>query len=1069
MGRTGFLHRRLLGRARTRTLAGVCVSALLAAGLTTVSAAPAMAADYTVLQVGPRPNATRVDFRPANGISASVDVGTGNLLVTTTDLTLPGIDHDVPLGLDFNSLLLGPGSPLPVGAAGPGWALRLGQDTKIRLNSDNSMMVWGPDGIEGRFTPSGTNNYTSPAGYKASLVKTSSGWSLTDHATGAKSAFNWTGTLTSITDRNNNITGFSYNGTQSATITSTRGGTHAHTALFTYTGNVLTQITQASDTTGSRSVHYGYDANGRLASLTDAAGNVTTFGYDTTTGDLTSIDDPSTTVTTFTYDTSHRVSAVSFGTATNPAITRLAYPSGTQTLLAGPNTDQAQAVTAVPHVTYTLDATGRVTQAVDELGHARSRSYTPFTDVNTATNGVGGLATTTHVSNSGESLNSITSPTGTTTSLTYSSTGVANPFLPTGSTDPQGNSAVLTYDAVGNPATTTNSATAAKAQVSYRLPPGDGTLATSTDPAGNVTSYGEDAATHEITSITPPAGVGLGTTTLTWDGYGRVGSVTDGRGVTATYAWTDIDQLKSITYSDSTPTISYTYNSSGLVKTRTDGTGTVTFGYSGRDELTSRTASTGGGDLSYGYDLAGNLTDSTNALGITAYTYDAANQLTSMTDAAKNLTLFGYDNDGRRTDTWWDTVTGHATFAAHTHTDFDAAGRIARTWTSRASSDTTKAFDTSYCYVTTSPCPTSTNTSTGNRALIQWSTDNLSGATSTYTYDGANRLKSVTNYGGHTYGYAYDANGNRTSVTTDGATTQTLTFDAGNQVTTSGYSFNKNGQQTHAPKGLGSMDYNAAGQMTAQTSSSSTSATYTYAGQGQDELLTQKITGGSTYGYIYGRPDSHGEPTMDSMTKDGAASYLDNDPTGAPLALHPNTGNTVYYVTDGQGSIVALIDTTGTVAGTYTYDPYGTQTGTTGTAAAVDLNPFRYTTGLLDRSTGWLKHGARWNDTSSGRWTTTDPVTFLNDPNQANPYGYAADNPINHTDPTGRTGTNNIGSAFATIAAAGALEGSLFIFEGIGGVGALGVASTVIVGAVGVASLGVGIGFIGAAAYLWTH
>jgi YD repeat-containing protein len=84
--------------------------------------------------------------------------------------------------------------------------------------------------------------------------------------------------------------------------------------------------------------------------------------------------------------------------------------------------------------------------------------------------------------------------------------------------------------------------------------------------------------------------------------------------------------------------------------------------------------------------------------------------------------------------------------------------------------DTTRVFDTTYCYVanTGAPCPTGSNTTNPTKALIQWSLDSLGGACSIYSYDGANRLMGVSNYGGHTYTDAYDVNGNRTSTTVDG-------------------------------------------------------------------------------------------------------------------------------------------------------------------------------------------------------------------------------------------------------------------------------------------------------------
>jgi len=986
---------------RARLVGAGAAATVVAAGLAGVAATPASAAVLTPLPVGPRPNATRVDFRAAERVSASVDVGTGNVLVTTTDLTLPGVDHDVQLGLDFNSLLLGAGSPLPAGAGGKGFATRLGQDTKLVANSDGTVLYLAPGGLEGLYTPiSGTSGYTTPVGFKNSLTKTgTSGWTLSDHATKAVTAFNTAGTMTSITDRNGNPTTIT-----SSTITATRGGANARKATLAYTGGLLTSMTQASDTTGSRTVTYGYDtAAQHLTSITDTGGAVTTFTWDAA-GNLTQISDPSTTVVKFAYDTSRRVTSVEKGSATGTrAVTRFTYPTGTQTLVAGPNTDQAQAVSAVPHTTYTLDATDRVTSAVDELGRTRATSYTPFADVLSATSMGGGVTNTEHNFNSGESLTKVTSPTGSTASLSYTA-GSVNPYSPTGGTDAQGNAAVIGYDGAGNPTSTTNSGTTAKASVTYRAAgtSGAGTLATSTDPLGKVTSYGIDTATNQVTSITPPTGSGLGATALTWDGYARLKTVTDGRGVTTTYTYNGVDQVDTIAYSDGTPSISYNYNNSGQVRTRTDGNGTVTYTYNTRDNLVGRTATTGGGSLNWDYDLAGNLTAETTTRGTTTYTYDDANQLTSMTPPAAATTRFAYNTDGLRSDTWWKSNAAHTSFMAHTHTDYDSAGRIKNTWTSQKSSDTTRIFDTTYCYVTVAAgasCPTSTSTSNPTKGLIQWSQDNLTSARSVYTYDKANRLTNVTNYGGHTYAYTYDANGNRKTVTRDGVQTQALTFNNGNQINSGGYAYDLAGNTTTAP-GAGTLTYNGAGQQTTQHNTT-TDTTYSYAGPGQDELVTRKVTGGDTTKYVYGRSTKHGVPGIDLIITNGNKTYLDNDPDGTPLGMELPTGQNAYFVLDGLGTVVGLVDGQGDLQVTYTYDPYGTVTATNGTGAIPDANPYRHTTGLLDPATGYTKHGTRWNDTTTGRWTTTDPITRLADPNQANPYAYAGSNPTNRIAPTG--------------------------------------------------------------------
>ncbi len=51
-----------------------------------------------MLGAGARGNATRLWFSAGDHVSAQVEVGSGNLLVNTSDLTLPGINGNVGLG-----------------------------------------------------------------------------------------------------------------------------------------------------------------------------------------------------------------------------------------------------------------------------------------------------------------------------------------------------------------------------------------------------------------------------------------------------------------------------------------------------------------------------------------------------------------------------------------------------------------------------------------------------------------------------------------------------------------------------------------------------------------------------------------------------------------------------------------------------------------------------------------------------------------------------------------------------------------------------------------------------------
>lgn len=430
------------------------------------------------------------------------------------------------------------------------------------------------------------------------------------------------------------------------------------------------------------------------------------------------------------------------------------------------------------------------------------------------------------------------------------------------------------YDGFGNSLSGGNTALAATASVTYN---GDGTLKSSTSPAGKVTTYTEDAPSHQVTGITPPSGSGLGATGLTYDGYGRLATVTDGRGAVTTYSYDDLDRVTSVAYSGGgsglagVTTVAYTYDTAGNLSKRVDGTGTTTTGYDGLNRLTARTDGAGV-VVGYGFDANGNLTSATNGFGTTTYTYDDANQLASYTGPSSLPSYYFYDGVGKRTDTYWRAGPPASSapyrptaFTAHAHTDYDRTGRVAKTWTSKNSSDATTArvFDTGYCYAKYVPgvgCPNQATSapSASDTGLVQYTFDNRTLERTVYTYDAGNRLiDAAPDMGGHHYQYGYDVNGNRTSVKVDGTTTQTLTVNtASNQLTTTGYGYDAAGNLTSDPS-AGSLTYNKAGQLDTRGSGT----TYAYAGTGQSEL-THEVSPpmGTTWDYSYGLTSPKGCP-----------------------------------------------------------------------------------------------------------------------------------------------------------------------------------------------------------------
>src|SRR5450631_4341400 len=81
-------------------------------------------------------------------------------------------------------------------------------------------------------------------------------------------------------------------------------------------------------------------------------------------------------------------------------------------------------------------------------------------------------------------------------------------------------------------------------------------------------------------------------------------------------------------------------------------------------------------------------------------------------------------------------------------------------------------------------------------------------------------------------------------------------------------------------------------------------------------------------------------------------------------------------------------------AATYTYDPWGNITTSTGALATT--NPWHYAGSYTDAATGYLKLGARYYNPTTARFTQPDPA------HTCGGYTYAGDNPTNFTDPTGR-------------------------------------------------------------------
>ncbi|MER7243832.1 RHS repeat-associated core domain-containing protein [Kribbella sp. NPDC000426] len=285
-----------------------------------------------------------------------------------------------------------------------------------------------------------------------------------------------------------------------------------------------------------------------------------------------------------------------------------------------------------------------------------------------------------------------------------------------------------------------------------------------------------------------------------------------------------------------------------------------------------------------------------------------------------------------------------------------------------------------------------------------------------YGYDGLNRLDhSWTTYqtdcsdgssetvhdgpAGYNQSWTYSPDGNLTSETTFGVTENYTYGDAAHPhaVTKAGaaaFKYDANGAMVERPGLLGGLiptrlDWNAQQRLESETSTLVSQTQFVYLPDGTRMARVDPLGVAATL-YIDGE-----EITIVAGVLKAATRFYQQD--GVPVAVRLTLGNVVWQLNDQQGSAqVSVADGTGVAARTY-YTPYG---------EIRNLLPALPTEhGFLgktkDPTTGLNALGARYYDAPLGRFLSPDPASDLSSAQSANPYSYAANNPITYLDPTG--------------------------------------------------------------------
>jgi RHS repeat-associated protein len=561
-----------------------------------------------------------------------------------------------------------------------------------------------------------------------------------------------------------------------------REDSNGNRVTLSYSNGRLTAISHDSGDSFSLS----YNAQGYLAQLTDHAGRVTSYTYDTG-GHLTAVSGPPGT-TTYAY-------AAGAIPAQQHALTGITIPDGTTLtysydslgrLTGWALNDGAQAVTVeylpddsvrltdaegnqyrerfMPegHVSYgedglgrplewLFDETGRPVTAVTAGGYGYQVEYGPNNSVAALVDPMGRRQAFVFDADS-QQLRRYEDALGVVTGYEYDARGNMSAM-----TFPDGNLQQYGYDAQGNLEVTVkrsgqiiSTSSNSRGQMVSRSYDGvvenftytvAGNLETATGPTGT-TSYSYDSA-DRLTGVSQPDGRSL---TYLYNSGGQLAQMVDQAGFTVNYSYDSAGRLESVRDAADDLLVGYSYDDAGRLARIDRGNGTYTiYTYDAANQVTNLAHHAPGGAVSqnfaYVYDERGRRLSMTSHDGVTVYGYNDAGELTAVTLPDGRSIQYEYDAAGSRISA---TNDGQQTsYFANELQQYVQVGDVIRN------------YDTD-----------------GNLVQIGGSEP------ITYTYDGLDRLVSVTT-ASDTWHYEYNPLDQRTAVIHNGSRTDYLVDPTG--------------------------------------------------------------------------------------------------------------------------------------------------------------------------------------------------------------------------------------------------------------------------------------------------
>ena len=193
-----------------------------------------------------------------------------------------------------------------------------------------------------------------------------------------------------------------------------------------------------------------------------------------------------------------------------------------------------------------------------------------------------------------------------------------------------------------------------------------------------------------------------------------------------------------------------------------------------------------------------------------------------------------------------------------------------------------------------------------------------------------------------------------------------------------------------------------------------------------DGKRVRKTSGGNDTTYYYnGNVLSGLVRRAVGSTGAGTTVQFVYDTQGKPFMLRLNGKTDYFYLYNGLGDVVGLVDSSNQVVVRYQYNSWGKVTSTQDTSGVslATLKPFRYRKYVYDPETGLYCLGSRYYDPEVGRFVNADDfetLTYQMDSVQGkNLYQYCFNNPVIYEDVVGKWPKLN--SVFAAVEAVAAV------------------------------------------------